>query len=372
MVVAASPSVLDGVGSMKLAISQEGLRSLLSQVEAELHRSEAYQAALSNLQHEGTDVLNGSQALKIVGREAIRLALRYLAKHYSTHSASALETATPAMRSNSPDGEVTRRTVESTTQPEASAQPSALITDNHRVMATAVVANQPIKETVQPTRAHLARVEPRVIVSQTKKTGRVEAAPSPAAQKRATVLRQIGLELGHMRQQKGISLDRLHTQTWVPIHLIRALESGDVDHLPEDIYVRGFIRRIADALGLDGASMANSLMVLEQPKTIVPSWQQRSPEPPTLRPVHLYLSYAALMAGALGGLAWMSNETGSTSLSTPVVPDMQPQPIPEAVQSVTPVGGAVSGTASPTTQREGAIANPEVIPPETSRTDSNR
>ncbi|MDX2216385.1 MAG: helix-turn-helix domain-containing protein [Oculatellaceae cyanobacterium bins.114] len=362
MVVAASSSILDGVGSMRLAISQEGLRSLLSQVEAELHRSEAYQTALSNLQHEGTDVLHGAQALKNVGREAIRLALRYLAKHY-THTATPSEGATSTVVSH---------TVESTAKSE-SAQLSQLSESNQGVTPANALTHQPVKAALatQPARPHLARIEPRVIVSQTKKTGRAEVLPSPASQKRAAVLRQIGLELGQVRQEKGLSLDRLHNQTWVPIHLIKALEVGDADHLPEDIYVRGFVRRIADALGLDGVSMANSLLALETPKTIVPSWQQRSPEPPTLRPMHLYLSYAALMAGALGGLAWMSNESGSTMIN-PVLPDLQSQPIPEAVQSPTPITGAASGTTLPTTQPEGAIANPEVTPPETLRTDMNR
>lgn len=364
MVVAASASILDGVGSMKLAISQEGLRSLLNQVENELHHSEAYQTALANLQQEGTDTFSGSQALKTVGREAVRLALRHLAKHHSgyskTHSGSVTSTiSSPAVKS---DGKVS--TVHFA---EGSKSATQRLVSSSSVNSD-VSGNSKVTAIAQSAKPHLARIEPRVVVSQIKKIT-PEATLSPTAQKRIAELRQIGTELASARQTKGVSLDWLHTQTWIPIHLIKALEAGDVDRLPEDIYIRGFIRRIADALELDGTSMASSLLMSEQAKTVIPSWQQRSPEPPTLRPVHLYLSYAALMAGALGGLAWMSNQAESTQLVNPALPDMQP--IPEATQSLTPMFGAPSSTTTLPTSPEGSIANPEVVPPETLRTDGN-
>lgn len=364
MVVAASASILDGVGSMKLAISQEGLRSLLTQVETELHRSEVYQSALAGLQHEGTDAFNGSQALKTVGREAIRLALRHLAKHHLNHSVTPVGVAHSTISS---------RPMGSTAQTEP-VQATEVIEKPTIVHSSVSGSPSGITLAAPATPIRSARTELR-IVSQTprqptlrpvKSGARVEAAPSPAEQKRAAVLRQIGMELGQTRQGKGVSLERLHTQTWIPIHLIRALEVGDIDRLPEDIYIRGFIRRIADALGLDGMAMASSLTVLDQPKPVVASWQQRSPEPPTLRPVHLYLSYAALMAGALGGLAW-SYQSDAPQLVDPGLPEPQPA---EAAQSPIPSVGA-SSTPS-TTSTGGAIANPEVTLPETSRPQASR
>jgi cytoskeleton protein RodZ len=374
MVVAASASVLDGFGSMKLAISPEGLRSLLNQVENELHRSEAYQTALANLQQEGTDAFSGSQALKTVGREAIRLALRHLAKYHSNHSTTHSGSVTPTVTSTFSSNAVKSDDKVSTgSASEASKRASQRLVSSSSVNSSSVTSssassNSKVTAIAQPAKPHLARIEPRVVVSQIKKIT-PEASLSPTAQKRIAELRQIGTELGSARQTKGVSLDWLHTHTWIPIHLIKALEAGDVDRLPEDIYIRGFIRRIADALELDGTSMASSLLMTEQARTVIPSWQQRSPEQPTLRPVHLYLSYAALMAGALGGLAWMSNQTESSQLVNPALPDMQP--IPEATQSPTPMLGAPSSTTTLPTSPEGSIANPEVVPPETLRTNGN-
>jgi cytoskeletal protein RodZ len=63
-------------------------------------------------------------------------------------------------------------------------------------------------------------------------------------------VRQLGEELLRVRQDRGISLYQLHLQTLVPLHHLKALETGQTDKLPEDIYVRGFVRRLGDALGL--------------------------------------------------------------------------------------------------------------------------
>jgi hypothetical protein len=177
-------------------------------------------------------------------------------------------------------------------------------------------------------------------------------------QEREVVLRQIGAELQQARQDQGMSLQQLHNKTWVPIHHLKSLETGALELLPEDIYVRGFIRRVATALGLDGVAMAASIPMLEPAKMLVPSWQQSvKPTAAYISPVYLYLGYAALMAGAVGGLAWLSHPSNS------------PEPLPpsslEPAQSpVTPVDRAESGKLNQTGSAR-SIANPAMVPPET-------
>jgi len=39
--------------------------------------------------------------------------------------------------------------------------------------------------------------------------------------------------------------------------VIRAIEAGNLKELPEGVYIRGFLRRYADALGLDGHALAS-------------------------------------------------------------------------------------------------------------------
>ena len=97
----------------------------------------------------------------------------------------------------------------------------------------------------------------------------------------------------------------------MPLHHIEAIENGEIEKLPQDIYVRGFIRRLGDALGLDGSAMANALP--KPAESPIPSMylsvsDSESAEGFQMRPVHLYIGYTALMAGAVGGLGWLSQQ----------------------------------------------------------------
>lgn len=74
-------------------------------------------------------------------------------------------------------------------------------------------------------------------------------------------LRQIAEYLSYQREQKGISLEKIANQTYIPLRLLRALDSLQLEQLPEPVYIRGFIRRYADALGLDGIEIADAFPV---------------------------------------------------------------------------------------------------------------
>ncbi|UIE39231.1 helix-turn-helix domain-containing protein [Leptodesmis sichuanensis] len=74
-------------------------------------------------------------------------------------------------------------------------------------------------------------------------------------------LRQIAEYLSYQREQKSISLEKIANQTYIPLRLLRALDSLQLEQLPEPVYIRGFIRRYADALGLDGIEIADAFPV---------------------------------------------------------------------------------------------------------------
>lgn len=96
-------------------------------------------------------------------------------------------------------------------------------------------------------------------------------------------LKDIGAYLQQVRVEQGKSLDEIATRTFIPMRLIRAIEQGQFALLPEPIFVRGFIRRIADALGLDGTAIALEFpleAVDEQPpETAQPAAPVVAPEP---------------------------------------------------------------------------------------------
>ncbi|NEP09255.1 MAG: helix-turn-helix domain-containing protein [Symploca sp. SIO2C1] len=71
-------------------------------------------------------------------------------------------------------------------------------------------------------------------------------------------LKEIGMHLKQHRQSLSISIEEVAKQTFIPLHILQALEAGESDRLPEPVYIQGFIRRYANVLKLDGAILANS------------------------------------------------------------------------------------------------------------------
>ncbi|MBM3260644.1 MAG: DUF4115 domain-containing protein [Candidatus Sericytochromatia bacterium] len=69
-------------------------------------------------------------------------------------------------------------------------------------------------------------------------------------------LAELGARLREVRDAKGVSLDVLSGQTRIHVRHLRALEEAREDLLPEPFYVKSFVRKVGDALGLDGADLA--------------------------------------------------------------------------------------------------------------------
>lgn len=71
--------------------------------------------------------------------------------------------------------------------------------------------------------------------------------------------RGVGRYLAGQRKLRGISLEELSGLTRIPIRSLERLESGAFDLSP-DGFVRGFVRVVAEALGLDPDEAVMRLM----------------------------------------------------------------------------------------------------------------
>lgn len=80
-------------------------------------------------------------------------------------------------------------------------------------------------------------------------------------------LQRIGAYLRQVRQEQGLSLDLLANQIFIRPALLQALETGREDQLPEPVFIQGFIRRYAEALGLDGKAISQEFVVTPPPVT---------------------------------------------------------------------------------------------------------
>jgi transcriptional regulator with XRE-family HTH domain len=290
--------------STPVEIYQERLRWLLDRVEAELDNSEVYSNAIAGLQKiVGGSAKSAQMLIKAVGREAIRLTLQQLAQQFPVKNQVVEETEAiePPVSLENPELELQNLSAVPLATAQYSPPRTAPQEKVNRKPEPKSGGNRPPEKAPKPPHSSNEQSLPKVT-----KTTLPDPQNLPNWEQR---LRQIGKELQQARQARLISQAQMHLRTMVPLHHIDAIETGRIEELPEDIYIRGFIRRLADALGLNGAMMVDSLPTLESAQTVVPSWyREEMANGLCLTPVHLYLGYAALITGAVGGLVYVSQQ----------------------------------------------------------------
>lgn len=357
-----------GVPGGNAEVSLKGLRAILGQVEAELYQSEIYGQMLSSLKALPEDLTRQVQCMvRAVSREAIRLSLRKLVRkkpaviiQAAGQGMATLPTAAPKLL-----------------QPPAPPPPNASLNDrvtnaldcDRRLTPTAPVS----PPDTQPTHLLNGRVTlyPPTATPTAKglnahphKVSKKELAMQAALQAREAYLRDLGQAMRQVRQEKAWSPYHLHIKTQIPMHQLEALETGHIERLPEDIYLRGFIRQVGKALGLDGDQMAASLPAIDTATNVLPSWQQaKAPSGLRLSSMHVYLGYAALMAG---GIAWVSHQSAPHPSSPAATPPATPATVVPSPKDTPATASKTNQKAAALTSKQGAVAPANVSSPERS------
>ncbi|MFQ4134792.1 helix-turn-helix domain-containing protein [Nodosilinea sp. PGN35] len=130
-------------------------------------------------------------------------------------------------------------------------------------------------------------------------------------------LSELGTLLRSARQQQGHTLEAMAEKTLIRPTLLSAIEQGDLDGLPEPVYIRGLLRRYGDALQLDGETLASQFFT--PPRIQRTSWKE-SPAA-QLRPLHLYGAYFLLLVAAVSGLSYVLRQTAP---EVTVLPPLNP------------------------------------------------
>jgi cytoskeleton protein RodZ len=287
-----------------IEVSLDNLRTVLGQIEVELYRSEVYRRAIDTSQQMATEGTKSTQFLmKAIGREAIRLTLRHFVRQGEAEETKRIQDTEKEL-DEFPVAAFSR----------ALGSHSSNVTEFPTKAIVKAVQNR--SETVAPTITNrVSSIKKQASAKLTPQKGRrkVSAADlaEQAVQERDDQLQKLGEQIKRARLARSMSLAQLHSKTLVPVHQIQALEAGQGAHFPEDIYLRGFVQRICKALEIDSSSLLASLAKPDPEKAILPTWYH----PPTkaigirglaVQPVHLYVGYAALMAG---GLFWLSRQS---------------------------------------------------------------
>ncbi|HEY9624386.1 MAG TPA: RodZ domain-containing protein [Crinalium sp.] len=210
-------------------------------------------------------------------------------------------------------------------------------------------------------------------------------------------LKEIGEYLYQVRQEQAISLDEVANKTFIPLRLLRAIEVGRGDLLPEPVFIQGFIRRYADILGLDGSAIAKGFSTTTTPVPPPPTKPSahpisQSPAEPSVsesRPANsapgrgrsaIYVGSIAagiaLIAIIVYGISQLSSQSERRSTTTaspspevesPSPTAVSPSPVAASPSSIpspssTPSAIAAAVTASPSPDVSPSVASPSPSP----------
>ncbi len=119
-------------------------------------------------------------------------------------------------------------------------------------------------------------------------------------------LESLGQQLRQTREARGLSLTEVSHDIHVRTLYLEGIEQGDMARLPEPVYVRGFVKRYADYLGLDSQALllkTDPILLKTKPKPELTQPAQSESFSLSLRPIHLWTAYVTLIILAVGGLS---------------------------------------------------------------------
>jgi cytoskeletal protein RodZ len=136
-------------------------------------------------------------------------------------------------------------------------------------------------------------------------------------QEQSETLAELGDRLQQLRQKQQMSLEKIAAVTMIPVRTLSAIEMGNLSQLPEPVYIQGFIRRYADAIGINGAEFASAFPTKANFKlSRRPIWRVNFQA--QLRPLHLYLVYLFLVLSAVSSLSYLLNRSSSSTAGIPI------------------------------------------------------
>ncbi|MGF1481970.1 MAG: helix-turn-helix domain-containing protein [Cyanophyceae cyanobacterium] len=118
-----------------------------------------------------------------------------------------------------------------------------------------------------------------------------------------TQLKEIGTYLRQKRLEQSVSLRQVSSRTLIRSGVLKALEEGELQELPEPVYTQNLIRHYGSALDVDGEALAKTLINHPTP---VPDDVPASAAPPqTLKRRVGLLMGAVLLAAVIGSLGYL-------------------------------------------------------------------
>ncbi|MBL0712913.1 MAG: DUF4115 domain-containing protein [Desulfosarcina sp.] len=143
-------------------------------------------------------------------------------------------------------------------------------------------------------------------------------------------LTSFGLYLQTARLEKNISIEALSAEIRVRIEILKRLEAEDHEHLPNEVFVKGFIRTYALAVGADVEEALERYQINRARRTVPPD--QKTTRSPQRNRFWLFFLGAVgavfLVAGLTLYLYSRLNAPHDTPVAIPTAPVEKPSAAP--------------------------------------------
>ena len=79
------------------------------------------------------------------------------------------------------------------------------------------------------------------------------------------MVEDFGSYLKSERELRGVTLEELHSKTKIPYRYLQALENNQFDELPEEVFIRGYLRSISHVIGAQEDEVLSTYMDIKKP-----------------------------------------------------------------------------------------------------------
>ena len=120
------------------------------------------------------------------------------------------------------------------------------------------------------------------------------------------MVEDFGSYLKAERELRGVTLEELHAKTKIPIHYLNALEKNQLEKLPEEVFIKGYIRSFAKVIGANEDEMLSAYIDITKPSpTDFNNPISSSQEPPSINIKFIFILIFIILF--LVGAAWGIN-----------------------------------------------------------------
>ena len=298
-------------------------QQLVAQVESSLCREDRSRQALDQLQQLAAEQGANTQfLLKSVIRETIRLTMECLSEAKTRLSLTSLgrvkERTLPIAPLIAPI-DITKEPPVLTAQEKQAHEDAAMVEALNHALKSADAPSlldrlrSPSQSKISQPKASQPKLSPEILQQQ-------------AIETRTRDLHALCDYIHTVRLALGLELKQIHAETFIGLHHLQALDQGKIDRLPEDVYLRGFLRRLEKCLHRpEGDFISRLPNAIETQRTIAQptavNSKLQSPINLPFQPNYAYLTYAAFMASSV---FLISHQGSPKSTLTPIKIDAQP------------------------------------------------